>query len=210
MPAFDHQEQEQIEHLKHLWHDYGRYIALALLAGVIGYAGMKGWRAWQDDRAVKLAAIFAPIEAELDNAKPDAKKINLGTDRILKEAPSSTYAARAALIAARASFDAGDLKTAQTRLQWVMTNAKEAELQAVARLRLSAVLLDSQKPADALAALQGEHPAEFEPLFAEARGDALAVKGDKAGAKKAYEAAKAASDKQHQTLIDWKIESLGV
>lgn len=209
MAALDLQEQEQIDALKHWWKDYGSTIALTILAGVIGYGGMQGWKAWQQHRATQAAEAYAPFAQEAKAAKPDLKKLNQLADQFIKDYSSSAYAPRAALTVAKQDFVAGDLAGAKSRLEWVLANSKEADLLATTRLRLAAVLIDSKKFDEALAVLKAEHAPEYDSLFAESRGDALALKGDKAGAKQAYQSAQTAADETRKMALDWKLQALG-
>lgn len=209
MAALDLQEQEQVDALKHWWKDYGQTIALTIIAGVIGYSGVQGWKAWQQRQATQAAAAFAPFAQEAKAAKPDLKKLGLLADEFIKEHSSSAYAARAALTTAKQAFVAGDLAQAQKRLEWVLANSKEPDLLAMAHLRLAAVLIDTKKFDEALKTLQAEHAPEYDSLFAETRGDALSLKGDKTAAKRAYQSAQTAADPSRKMALDWKLQALG-
>lgn len=209
MAALDLQEQEQVDALKHWWKDYGQTIALTIIAGVIGYSGVQGWKAWKQHQATQAAAAFAPFAQEAKAAKPDLKKLSQLADEFIKGNPSSAYAARAALTTAKQAFVAGDLVQAQKRLEWVLANSKESDLLAMARLRLAAVFIDTKKFDDALKTLQAEHAPEYDSLFAETRGDVLALKGDKAAAKQAYQSAQTAADPSRKMALDWKLQALG-
>lgn len=209
MAALDLQEQEQVDALKHWWKDYGQTIALTIIAGVIGYSGVQGWKAWKQHQATQAAAAFAPFAQEAKAEKPDLKKLNQLADQFIEKNSSSAYAARAALTTAKQAFVAGDLAQAQKRLEWVLANSKEADLLVMARLRLAAVLIDTKKFDQALKTLEAEHAPEYDSLFAETRGDVLAVKGDKAGAKQAYQKAQTAADPSRKMALDWKLQALG-
>ncbi len=75
-----------------------------------------------------------------------------------------------------------------------MSRTKDGELALVARLRLARVQVAQNKLDDALATLNGVKAGAFEARFHDARGDVLFAKGDKAGALKEYEAARAGTD----------------
>ena len=74
------------------------------------------------------------------------------------------------MLAAKQSFDAGDLKTARTQLAWVAENAK-GELRDVARLRLAGIALDEKAYDDALKQLDAASQPAFEARFQELKGD---------------------------------------
>ena len=85
----------------------------------------------------------------------------------------------------------------------------------IARLRLARVLSAQGKHDEALTTLKVEEAGDFAPRFADARGDVLLAKGDRDGALREYQAARAsASDKTKEGLVDidlldLKIRDLG-
>ena len=83
-------------------------------------------------------------------------------------------------------MEANDAKTAREQLNWVLEHASEPGLKAVARLRLATLAVDGKQYDEALGLLGGEHDTAFDGLFLDAKGDALAAKGDTAGARSAY------------------------
>jgi predicted negative regulator of RcsB-dependent stress response len=59
----------------------------------------------------------------------------------------------------------------------------------VARARLARVLIDQGKPDEALALLDTANAGAFAAYYHDIRGDALAAKGDAAGARREYDSA---------------------
>lgn len=207
--AFDLQEQEQIAELKAFWHDYGRYIALALLVGAVAFGGSKGWQYLENTRSQKAAAIYFQVE----KSGSDIEKLKVPVGELKKEYARTAYAARAALLAASAAFAKKDYAATKAELEWVLANAREASLRDVARVRMANVLMDENKLDDALAQLKGAEEQSFGALFAETRGDVLALKNDAAGAQDAYKQALAKlqkeTAKEHYKFVEMKLESLG-
>jgi predicted negative regulator of RcsB-dependent stress response len=115
------------------------------------------------------------------------------------------------LLAAKQSFDAGDLKTAKAQLGWAADHGKD-EIKDLARLRLAAVQLDEKAYDEALKQLEASHAPTFDARFLELKGDVLAAQGKKPEARVAY---KAALDKAEnkpgagQQLLQQKLDSLG-
>jgi predicted negative regulator of RcsB-dependent stress response len=91
-------------------------------------------------------------------------------------------------------YDAGDRNGAKTQLTWVVDHASEEELQTIARYRLAQIQIDDKQYDAALATLDAKHPASFDGMFADLRGDALAAAGRGADARAAYENALAKLD----------------
>ncbi|WP_283149684.1 YfgM family protein [Silvimonas soli] len=206
--AFDLQEQEQIAELKAAWADWGKYLAGAVVVGLLAYGGWTGWSAYQSSVAEKAGAAYAQLETDLTG---DTAKILADADVLKKDYATSPYAPRAALLAAKASARAGDLKSAQTQLEWAIAHASESEIRDAARLRLTAVQLDQKQFDAALKTLAARENDSYTPLFAEARGDVLAAKGDNSGARDAYKdaLAKLGKDAPNVRFVEVKLEALG-
>ena len=209
MATFDHQEQEQIETLKAWWKEYGATALIAILAGLIGFAGMNGWRAWKDHQQQQAASLYAPVATELKKPKPDATTLLTLIAPLQSDFPRSGITTRAVLASAPYLFDAGKIAEAQSQLQWVLDHSKETEILALTHIRLAAVLANNKQYAQALTQLQTEHPTAFDSVFAEARGDVLLLKGDKVGAKAAYQAAIGTAGDERKTSLQWKLDTLG-
>ncbi len=123
---------------------------------------------------------------------PRAKTLSAELER---DFPDSPYVDQAHLFDARMAVERERSRRRPTRCSaasW--SRSKDEELALVARLRLARVQLAQNKPDDALATLNGGKAGAFEARFHDARGDVLFAKGDKAGALKEYEAARAGTD----------------
>ncbi|QDQ28198.1 tetratricopeptide repeat protein [Chitinimonas arctica] len=210
MAAFDLQEQEQIAELKAWWAQWGKLVMAVIAAIVIGYLGSMGWKLWQKSQAGGAADAYAAVEKAFDAKDP--LKTRAAADAMAADYASHALSARAMLLAAKAAHDGKDLAKARTALEWVAGNAKEEAIIDIARLRLSAVLLDQKQYDAALKAVDAPQAEGFAALFAEARGDALTLKGDAPAAKLAYQAALAKLGKEapSRTLIETKLSALGV
>jgi predicted negative regulator of RcsB-dependent stress response len=205
----DLQEQEHIDELKAFWDKYGHLILTVLTIVMALFASRNGWEWWQRKQAAEAVVIFE----KLDNAAKD-KNISVLKDtsgNLLENYNRTAYAPRGALIAAKAFFDAGDLRSAKAQLQWVIDNASEDEFKCVARIRLAGVLLDEKQYPDALKALEFSAPKSFQPLVADRKGDIYLAQGNAAEAKKAYQSAvNSLEDKNPwKAIIQIKLESLG-
>jgi predicted negative regulator of RcsB-dependent stress response len=92
-----------------------------------------------------------------------------------------------------------------------METAPNDEMRLVARIRLARVQAAQSKYDEALATLKVEEPGEFDTRIADARGDVLLAKGDRAGALREYLAARSGENKGRidVELLDLKIRDLG-
>ena len=140
--------------------------------------------------------------AKLDRAMADMK------DKF----PGTAYARQAALMAAKIYFEAGKTEEAKASLTWVAEKSSDEGYQAIARLRLAAVLIESKAFDDALKQLNSAFPVEFAALVADRKGDVFSLQGKRTEAKTEYEKAyKAFGDRsEYRRLVEVKLNALGV
>jgi predicted negative regulator of RcsB-dependent stress response len=213
MAVYDLEEQEQLSELKAWWNQYGRLVTAAAVIAALGSVGWQAWQWHQRKQSGEAAALYAVVQQAA--ARGDAAKAREAAGQIFEQYGGTAYADMAALLSARAQVEAGDLKNAQAQLTWAAEQGRDPALKALARLRLAAVLVDQDKPAEALAQLGAEPPAEFKARFADLRGDVLAAQGKPAEARAAYQAALdaiPAEDREAaplRELVNLKIEALG-
>lgn len=209
MAHYDLEEQEQLDTLKTWWKMYGNLVTGIVLAASLGVVGWQGWNWYQGGQSAQAAAVYGVLEQAV--AAGDAQKIKAAAGELAEKYGSTSYAALGAMLAARQSFEAGDLKTAKTQLAWVAEHGKH-ELKDLARLRLAAVYLDEKAPDEALKQLDGAHATDFDARFQELKGDVLTAQGKKTEAAAAYKAALGKLG-EHQgnnrELLQQKLDNLG-
>jgi|SRR5882672_1321508 len=207
--AYDLEEQEQIAELKSWWREYGNLVTIGITACALSFAGFQGWRYYQHGQAIGAVTLYE----QLDQAERagDRKKVRDIAAQITGKYGSTAYGAFAALSAARASFETGDLAGAKSQLQWVIDSAKEDELRDIARLRLAGVLLDEKNYADALKLVDAKSVESMAGLYADLKGDILLLQGKKAEARSAYQLAldKSEAGSEYRAAIQLKRDSLG-
>src|SRR5574343_379671 len=206
--AYDLEEQEQIASLKAWWEKYGNLTSWVVIAGLAAYSGYNGWNYYQRNQATQAAALYDELTAAVD-AKDNAKVLRAAGDMESKFG-STTYAPMSALVAAKSSFDANDVKSAKAQLQWTIEHGGD-DFKAVAKVRLAGVLLDEKAYDEALKVLAGDVPAQFAAAVADRKGDILVAQNKLAEARAAYQAALDASDKKApaRQLIQLKFEAIG-
>lgn len=209
MAHYDLEEQEQIDSLKTWWKMYGNLVTVVVAAVALVAVGWQGWNWYRNNQAGQALAIFAVLEQAF--AAGDAQKVKAAAGELTEKYSGTSHAALGVLLAARQSFDAGDLKTARTQLAWVAENGHD-EVRDLARFRLAAVLLDEQQYDEALKQLAAAPAPAFIAHFQELRGDVLVAQGNKSEARAAYRAAldqigEAAGIGRE--LLQQKLDSLG-
>ena len=209
MAALDLQEQEQLDALKAWWKENGNKMLGVLLAVVITMGGWRGWQYYQHKQSGEAATLYAGFIKQLESS--DAKRVNDAAAAVMDKYASTSYAPRAALLAAQVNEQGKDAARARTQLQWVIDHAAEAGLKDVARLRLAALLLDEKNYADALKLLEAKHPASFDGLYADLKGDVLSAQGKAAEARAAYQLAydKTDAKSMYRNLIQMKMDAIG-
>jgi len=185
-------------------------VLLAITLALAVVAAWNGWQWYKRSQAFQAAQVYAELQ-KVVGAK-DLKKVRDAAGTLLESYPRTIYAPLAALASAKAHFDANDLKTARVQLQWAVENARDPEVQAIARLRLATLLIDEKAYDEALKVLDAKHDAVFAGRFLEVRGDVLGAAGRKADARAAYRAAIDKTDSRDpaaRELLQLKLDALG-
>jgi predicted negative regulator of RcsB-dependent stress response len=211
MAVYDLEEQESIDALKSWWGQYGRLAIAAVVAFIVGIGGVQWWRSHKAQQEVAAAQVFDQFEEA--TRLGDKKKQADALAKLEADHAKSAFAPRAAVVAAKVAFDAGDLETAEKELRWAVANTRDidAPLRALANLHLAAVLLDRKKHDEALKAVSSPPTEAFAALYADARGDILVAQGKLDDAKTAYQAAldKLPKTSGWRNVVEIKRDALG-
>jgi predicted negative regulator of RcsB-dependent stress response len=210
MAHLDLEEQEQLDQLKHYWNQYGNAITWILIVVFGSIAAYNGWQYWERRQAAQASFLYDEVERAAGSG--DAARVEQAFKDIKDRFGRTTYAQQAGLLAARVMAERGKLDGAKSALQWVASDANDEGLQAVGKLRLAAILVDTKDYDGALKQLNSGVPREFEALAADRRGDIYNLQGNKEQAKLEYMKAWAAfsPDSQYRPLVEVKLTALGV
>lgn len=205
----DLEEQEQIDQLKHFWNKWGTLITTVLVIVLGGFAAWNGYQYWQNRQASQASALSSAVEAAVNSG--DKTRIDQAFGDLRSNYGSTLQAAHAGLLVAKAAGDKGQMDDAKAALTWVAENASDEGLKATARVRLAAVLLNSQAYDEALKVLGTKMPTEFDAVVADHKGDVYLAKGDKAQAIESYKAAlqKTEPGVEYRNVISVKLNALG-
>jgi predicted negative regulator of RcsB-dependent stress response len=210
MSTYDLEEQEQLAALKAWWKDNGNTVLLAVIAALVVVAGWYGWSLYQRSQAAQASALYETLQKAA--RANDVKATRDAAESILENYPRTTYAPLAALTAAKVHFQSGDLKTARAQLQWVIDNARNEQVRAIARLRLANVLLDEGTPDEALKVIDVKPEPAFDALYAAQRGDILVAQKKLGEARSAYRSALEKSNEKDLALresLRLRLDALG-
>jgi predicted negative regulator of RcsB-dependent stress response len=206
----DLEEQEQLDELKHYWNQYGNAITWILIAVFGSIAAYNGWQYWERRQAGQASYLYDEVDRAA--AAGDADRVERAYKDIKDRFGRTTYAQQAGLLAGGVLAAKGKPDAAKSALQWVAEDAKDEGLQAVAKLRLASLLVESKDYDGALKQLNSGMPSEFEALAADRRGDIYNLQGKKDQAKLEYMKAWQGlpADSQYRPLVEVKLTALGV
>ena len=206
----DLEEQEQLDQLKHFWKSYGNAITWALIVVLGVFASWNFYQYWQRNQATQAAAMYDEVERVVSSA--DAAKIDRAFADMKDRFASTTYAHQAGLLVAKHYYSVGNAQAAKAALSWVIDKSSDPGYQAIAKLRLAGLLMDSKAFDEALQQLSGSFPASFEALVADRKGDILLLQGKKKEAIAEYEKSFKSFEErtEYRRLVEVKLNSLGV
>jgi predicted negative regulator of RcsB-dependent stress response len=194
--------------LKAFWNQYGNLITWILILALATFAGYNFWNRYQASQANDASVLFGQLQEAV--AKKDQALTARAAADLESKYGKTAFAQMGAMAAAKAAFDANDLKGAKAQLQWAIDHGDD-EYQSVARLRLSGVLLDEKNYAEAVKVLDTGVLPQFAAEVSDRKGDILVAQNKLPEARAAYEAAFKAMDKGHpgRQLVQVKLESIG-
>jgi predicted negative regulator of RcsB-dependent stress response len=182
-------EEEQWERLKAWVRTNGPSILLITAVLLLAWYGWQWWKEYGDKKAAAADAIYETVRASFDAGRNDEAYALIETLR--RDYPKSAYVDASDLVAATVHVRANELDKAAERLARVAGNARDELLRPVAKLRLARVQLAQGLPDATIATLGTADMGEHEASRLEILGDALNAKGDREGALRAYQQARA-------------------
>ena len=205
----DLEEQEQLDELKHFWARWGDLITWVLIFILGGYAAWMGWQSWSAKQAAQSAALYDTVERAALSA--DLPLLDRSVADIKDKFASTTYAHQSALLAARVYQDRGRAADAKAQLTWVIDKASDEGYQALARLRLAALLVEEKAFDEARKQLSAKAPEAFAPLMADRLGDLAMLQSQRAEATEHYKTAWKGFEPnaEYRRLVAVKLAALG-
>ncbi len=203
------EEQEQIDELKHFWSRYGNLITGAIVVVLGTLAAWNGYQYWQRTQSTQAAALFDEVERVVSSN--DTEKAERAFAEMKERFPRTAYAPRAGLLLAKMAMDADKVDAAKAALAWVSEHAVDRAYVAIARLRLSGILIEAKAYDEALKTLSGDISDEFAGLVADRRADIFVLQDKKIEAIAQYKKAfKALDDRlEYRRLVEVKLGALG-
>lgn len=206
----DLEEQEQIDELKHFWNKYGSALTWLLIAVLLTYSAWTGWQFWQRRQAAQASVLFETVERSVQSQ--DQTLLTRALADMQDKFSSATYTQHASLMGAKFFAEHQDLDAAEKNLTWVKDHASDEGLVSLARLRLSALAMESKKWDQAREWLKKPFPKAFEPLSLDRLGDIDLQEKKMDDAKTHFQQAWSTMSErdEYRPLIEVKLASLGV
>jgi predicted negative regulator of RcsB-dependent stress response len=206
--ALDLDDQEQLDEFKAWWDKYGKMTISIILLALVAYASWQGYQYFQHKKAVEASDVYQSL-IQSDLTKVDLVKTDAST--LMEQYAGTPYAGRAAILLAKSNFEAADIKSAKSQLEWAVANAKESSVKAIASLELANLLLSEKDYAGAEKVLSAGIDPGYAGLKDDLQGDVYKAQGKMAEAKQAYESALTNLDDQGRLHLftQQKLDSLG-
>ena len=206
----DLEEQEQLDQLKHFWKQYGNIISWVLIVVLGSFASWNFYQYYQRSQATQAAAMFDEVERVVLSG--DTAKIDRVFGDMKDRFASTTFAQQAGLMVAKHYDNVGNASAATITLTWVSEKSSDPGYQAIAKLRLAGVLIESKAFDDALKLLNSSFPASFLALVSDRKGDIFMLQGKKSEAISQFQNAylNFENRSEYRRLVEVKLSSLGV
>jgi predicted negative regulator of RcsB-dependent stress response len=200
-------ENEQVDAIKRFFVENGKALAVGVILGVGALVGWRYWTSHQADSARETSQSYETAITALNSGKPDAIA---AAEKFAAESKTS-YGAFASLELAQQFVDKGDLDKAEKQLQQGLTAASDDNLKSVINMRLARVQLQLKQQDAALKTLDGIKGEGWTAIVADLRGEILLSKGDKQGARTAWEAGvKSDASPALSEMMRMKINNLSI
>jgi predicted negative regulator of RcsB-dependent stress response len=191
----DVHEQHELEVLKAWWKQNGVSVLIGVALAIAGLAAWQGYQSYQQANAEAASIVYENLR--IAQAQGKLAEVSREARQLMVDQPSSPYATGAAFLLAKQAVDSGDLEGAQADLRWVMQHGSDDYWQSVAAIRLARVLIEVNKPAEALTVLNSASAmmsSAFKGMADYVRGIALMKQGDQAAAQAAFKSAQENKD----------------
>lgn len=177
-------ENDQVDAIKRFFAENGKALAIGVILGVGALVGWRYWTSHQENSSREASQTYENTVTALKVDKPET----VAAAEKFAESQKGAYGAFAALELAQQFADANQLDKAEKQLQLGLAAANDDNLKSVINMRLARVQLQMKQPDAALKTLEGIKGEGWTAIVADLRGEILLSKGDKQGARAAWDA----------------------
>ncbi|WP_330983030.1 MULTISPECIES: YfgM family protein [Enterobacterales] len=177
-------ENEQVDAIKNFFAENGKALAVGVILGIGALVGWRYWNSHQENTSRESSQAYENAVTAVKANKPET----FAAAEKFAASEKNTYGAFAGLELAQQFVDANQLDKAEKQLQLGLAAASDDNLKSVINMRLARVQLQMKQPDAALKTLEGIKGEGWAAIVADLRGEILLSKGDKQGARAAWEA----------------------
>ncbi|EGT3574902.1 YfgM family protein [Citrobacter sp. ANG330] len=200
-------ENDQVEAIKRFFAENGKALAVGVILGVGALVGWRYWNNHQTESARSASLSYQTVVSSLSAGKAE----NLSAAEKFAADNKNTYGALASMELAQQFVDQNQLEKAAAQLQQGLAATSDENLKAVITLRLARVQVQLKQADTALKTLDGVKGEGWAAIVADLRGEALLSKGDKQGARSAWEAGvKSNASPALSEMMQMKINNLSI
>ena len=203
-------EEQQAEVLQQFWKQNGRTILFGVLLGV---AGIFGWQYFKQYQLHQMEEQTNQYRIALNNIGRDYNEFTVrGMTEFIEQHKGDSYGAFAALNLASLAADQGrDFDLAAKYLP-VAVASPDSAVSSIARIRLARVLTELGRYDQAVSTAKTVSGDLYRPVISELLGDIALARGDRAGARKAYQEAydliRGTNDEKMNVMLKIKLDDL--
>ncbi|HCD1999613.1 YfgM family protein [Citrobacter farmeri] len=200
-------ENDQVDAIKRFFAENGKALAVGVILGVGALVGWRYWNSHQTESARSASLAYQTVVSSLSAGKAE----DLSAAEKFAADNKNTYGALASMELAQQFVDQNQLEKAAAQLQQGLAATSDENLKAVITLRLARVQVQLKQADTALTTLESVKGEGWAAIVADLRGEALLSKGDKQGARSAWEAGvKSNASPALSEMMQMKINNLSI
>lgn len=200
-------ENDQVDAIKRFFAENGKALAVGVILGVGALVGWRYWNSHQTESARSASLAYKTVVSSLSAGKAE----DLSAAEKFAADNKNTYGALASMELAQQFVDQNQLEKAAAQLQQGLAATSDENLKAVITLRLARVQVQLKQADTALKTLESVKGEGWAAIVADLRGEALLSKGDKQGARSAWEAGvKSNASPALSEMMQMKINNLSI
>ncbi|AMG91435.1 YfgM family protein [Citrobacter amalonaticus] len=200
-------ENDQVDAIKRFFAENGKALAVGVILGVGALVGWRYWNSHQTESARSASLSYQTVVSSLSAGKAE----DLSAAEKFAADNKNTYGALASMELAQQFVDQNQLEKAAAQLQQGLAATSDENLNAVITLRLARVQVQLKQADTALKTLDSVKGEGWAAIVADLRGEALLSKGDKQGARSAWEAGvKSNASPALSEMMQMKINNLSI
>ena len=169
----DLEQQEQLAALKAFWATNRKWITSILIILVIVSVTTTGWKFYTENRQLQASKLLSSVQEAVEEQKID--DAILITNELAKKYSSYPQRGLAGLVLSKALVFDDRQEEAEKQLRSLLNI--DSDVSWVARVRLAGLLLDMNKPVEALNILPEKIPPIWVAIVSDRRGDVLMALG---------------------------------